>query len=37
MDLNRFGKTRAKRTRTWAAVCAGLFGDSSSDEREETQ
>ncbi len=37
MGLDRLGGKRTKRTRTWAAVCAGLFGGSASDERDETQ
>jgi hypothetical protein len=37
MDLNRLSDKRAKRTRTWAAVCAGLFGDSTPEERDESQ
>ncbi len=36
MDLNRFGGKRTKRTRTWATVCAGLFGVSA-EERDESQ
>ncbi|WP_281062923.1 hypothetical protein [Halorussus pelagicus] len=32
MDLSRLGTKRAKRTKTWAAVCAGLFATSEPDE-----
>ena len=36
MKLNRLGGKRTKRTRTWAAVCAGLFGGAD-DERDDPQ
>jgi len=36
MDLTRLGGKRSKRTRTWAAVCAGLFGGAA-DDRDDSR
>jgi hypothetical protein len=27
MGIERLGKKRTRRTRTWASICVGLFGD----------
>ena len=37
MDLNRLASKRTKRTRTWATVCAGLFGGTDSEDPEESR
>ena len=31
MDLTRLREGRVGRTRTWASVCVGLFGDDAAD------
>jgi hypothetical protein len=35
MGIDRLAKKRTKRTRTWASVCASLFGERS-DVTDET-
>ena len=37
MDSTRLGNKRAKRGRTWAAVCIGLFGDDTSDDGDDAR
>lgn len=36
MGLKHLGNKRARRSRTWVYVCAGLFSERSRDEADET-